>query len=307
MHEFSVPEFHQELKKTFAGAVRAISRLDHTLTGNVQHHALESRFSKGARELVVYLPPDYNSSPDRRYPVLYLQDGQNLFDAATAFAGNEWGLDELAEELIQKGEIAPLIIVGVYNAGPKRMAEYTPARDWRGRGGRAKTYARLIVEEVKPFIDRQYRTLPDAANTGLGGSSLGGLVTVYLGLEFPEIFGKLIVMSPSVWWANRSILRYVRKLRRKSAQNIWLDIGTCEGDNPAACVANAKALRDALIEKGWRSGGDLQFVQDEGAGHDEKAWGYRMRGALQFLFPPQPNEFRSQRDRFSEPMAGTPA
>jgi len=271
----------------------------------VEHHALESRFSKGAREVVVYLPPDYNSSPDRRYPVLYLQDGQNLFDAATAFAGNEWGLDELAEELIQKGEIAPLIIVGIYNAGSKRLAEYTPARDWRGRGGSAKTYARLVVEEVKPFVDREYRTLSDAANTGLGGSSLGGLVTIYLGLQFPAIFGKLIVMSPSVWWANRSILRFVRKLRGKSAQRIWLDIGTCEGDNPVACVENAKALRDALLEKGWQSGCDLQFVEDEGAGHDEKAWGYRMRSALKFLFPPQTDELASQCKRSSEPMTGT--
>jgi predicted alpha/beta superfamily hydrolase len=260
--------------------------LNHTLTGTLRlHHALESRFVGDARDVIVYLPPDYNSDLERRYPVLYLHDGQNLFDAATAFAGNEWGLDELAEELIRNGEIQPLIIVGIYNSGPQRIAEYTHVRDRRGRGGRAKAYARLIVEDLKPFIDSEYRTLADFANTGLGGSSLGGLVTLYLGLHFPHIFGRLIVMSPSVWWANRAILREVRKLRGKSEQKIWLDIGTCEGQNPQACIKNAEDLRDALTSKGWQLGRDLKFVEDEGAGHDEKAWGYRMRDALKFLFP----------------------
>lgn len=244
-----------------------------------------------ARDIIVYLPPQYNSEPERRYPVLYLHDGQNLFDAATAFAGNEWGLDELAERLIGTGEIQPLIIVGIYNAGEKRMSEYTHVRDRRGRGGRARSYAKMIVEELKPFIDTEYRTLPDFCNTGLGGSSLGGLVTLYLGLHYRSIFGKLIIMSPSVWWANRAILRETRRLWAKTDQKIWLDIGTCEGPEAEACVKNAKDLRDALIEKGWRLEDDLRFVEDEGAGHDEKAWGFRMRDALGFLFPadaPQP-------------------
>jgi predicted alpha/beta superfamily hydrolase len=249
------------------------------------HHALKSRFVEGTRDVIVYLPPDYNAASDRRYPVLYLHDGQNLFDAATAFAGNEWGLDELAEELIRKKQIQPLIIVGIYNAGVKRVAEYTHVKDRRGRGGRAKAYAKLIVEDLKPFIDSEYRTLRDVANTGLGGSSLGGLITLYLGLHFPGTFGKLIVMSPSVWWANRAILREIGKLRQKPDQKIWLDIGTREGQNPELCIKNAEDLRDALIAKGWQLERDLRFVEDEGAGHDEKAWGYRMRNALEFLFP----------------------
>jgi predicted alpha/beta superfamily hydrolase len=277
LHEFGGSRFCEELDR---------QPLDHTLTGTVRlHHALKSRFVKDARDVIVYLPPNYNSAADRRYPVLYLHDGQNLFDAATAFAGNEWGLDELAEELIQSGEIQPLIIVGIYNAGAAREAEYTHVRDRRGRGGGAKAYAKLIIEDVKPFIDSEYRTLADVANTGLGGSSLGGLATLYLGLHFPQTFGKLIVMSPSVWWANRAILREIRKLRGKSGQKIWLDIGTREGRNPTACVENVKALRDALIAKGWELGRELRFVEDEGAEHNEKAWGYRMRDALKFLFP----------------------
>ena len=260
--------------------------MDHTLTGTLRlHKAVRSRFVEAARDIIVYLPPDYNSAAERRYPVLYLHDGQNLFDAATAFAGNEWGLDELAEELIQSGQIEPVIIVGIYNAGEKRITEYTHVRDRRGRGGRARAYGKLIREDLKPFIDAEYRTLPDFADTGLGGSSLGGLVTLYLGLHHSRTFGKLIVMSPSIWWANRAILREVRKLPGKSGQKIWLDIGTCEGQNPDSCVKNAEDLRDALVAKGWQPGYDLEFVEDQGAGHNEKAWGARMRHALKFLFP----------------------
>jgi predicted alpha/beta superfamily hydrolase len=259
--------------------------LNHTLTGTLRlHRALRSQFLDDTRDVIVYLPPGYNSAPAQRYPVLYLHDGQNLFDAATAFAGNEWGLDELAEELIRNREIQPLIIVGIYNAGLARICEYTHVRDRRGRGGGAKKYARFIVDELKPFIDSEYRTLADAPSTGLGGSSLGGLVTLYIGLRFPEVFGNLIVMSPSVWWANRAILRDVRKLRKQSGQSIWLDIGTCEGPNPAASVKNARELHNELVAKGWRPKDDLMFIEEEGAGHDEKAWGNRMHAALKFLF-----------------------
>lgn len=261
--------------------------MSHTLTGNIKLHSGEQvSFLRFPRDVIVYLPPDYEVSGDRRYPVLYLHDGQNLFDSATAFAGNEWGLDELTEEMITKAQVQPLIIVGIYNTGVDRMDEYTPVSDRRGRGGRARSYGAMLVEDLKPFIDRKYRTLPDVANTGLGGSSLGGLVTLYLGLQYPRIFGKLIVMSPSVWWANRAILKQVRKLRVKVNPKIWLDTGTCEGQSPEDCVRNTADLCKALVGKGWRLGRDLAYVEDEGAGHNEKAWGLRMRQALGFLFPP---------------------
>jgi predicted alpha/beta superfamily hydrolase len=260
---------------------------NHTLAGNIKlHPELASRFVADSRNVIVYLPANYQAAAQRRYPVLYLHDGQNLFDPATAFLGNHWGLGEVADELISVGQIQPVILVGIYNT-ERRMAEYTPVRDPRGRGGRARAYGKMIVEDLKPFIDGTYRTLPDTANTGLGGSSLGGLATLYLGLKYPEVFGKLIVMSPSVWWSNRAIIKEVRKLHRKVGGKIWLDIGTCEGQNPQDCVQNTIALRDALIEKGWQLGQDLAFIEDQGAGHDEKAWGHRMRDALRFLFPPE--------------------
>ena len=187
--------------------------MHHTLTGNFQHlTGFRSRFLKTPRDIIVYLPPGYDESREARYPVLYMHDGQNLFDAATAFLGNEWGLDETAERLIAAAEMQPLIIVGVYNTGNERVAEYTPIKDKRGRGGRARAYGKLLVKELKPLIDSEFRTLPDTANTALGGSSLGGLVSLYFGLEHPEVFGKLMVMSPSVWWANGAILREVGKL-----------------------------------------------------------------------------------------------
>lgn len=248
-------------------------------------HKVHSRFLRTDRDVIVYLPPGYDDEPERHYPVCYLQDGQNLFDAATAFAGNEWGLDETAEELIRGGQIEPVILVGIYNAGAKRINEYTHVRDNRGRGGRARAYGQMLVRELLPLIDSAYRTLADPHHTALGGSSLGGLVTLYLGFQHQHIFGKLIVMSPSVWWARREILQRVARLETKTGQSIWLDVGTAEGSDPARTCRDAEALRDALLKKGWRLGHDLAYCEDEGAEHNESAWGRRMREALPFLFP----------------------
>ena len=260
--------------------------MEHTLTGNIRFHPqFQSKFLRNRRDLIIYLPPQYDESLEARYPVLYLHDGQNLFDAATAFGNQEWGVDEAAEELIASGAIEPLIIVGIYNAGEKRIQEYTHVRNWKGQGGRARRYGQFVVEELKPFIDSTYRTLSDPANTGLGGSSLGGLVTLYMGLHYPQVFGKLISMSPSVWWARRAILREINKGGGKFNQRIWLDIGTCEGEDPESCVRNVRDLNQALILRGWEPDTDLKFLEDEGAGHDEKAWSFRIREALAFLFP----------------------
>lgn len=239
------------------------------------------------RRAAIYLPPGYHDEA-RRYPVLYLHDGQNLFDPSSAFLGHDWGLGQAADELIENGCIEPLIIVGIYNSGRSRIAEYTPVPGAQRRGGRAEAYGRFIAEELKPFIDNQYRTQPQREHTGLGGSSLGGLVTLHLGLKYPQTFSKLAVMSPSVWWANRAILDEVRALPRKLDAKIWLDIGACEGSKPQSSVDDVIALRDALIQKGWRLGSDLAFLCEPGAEHNEAAWGRRMRHALPFLYPAGP-------------------
>jgi hypothetical protein len=166
----------------------------------VRHSAFPSRVLERPRDVVVYLPPGYDEEPARRYPVLYMHDGQNLFDPETAFVrGQHWRLGEMADMLIAEGRVEPLVIVGVYHTGHGRVHEYTPTKDARIGGGEARLYGRLLVEG-SPFIDARYRTDPARERTGLGGSSLGGLVSMFLGLRHADVFGQLAVMSPSVWW-----------------------------------------------------------------------------------------------------------
>ncbi|MDX6694682.1 MAG: hypothetical protein QOF02_2285 [Blastocatellia bacterium] len=260
---------------------------EHTLSGEIRmHKSFHSKFLNADRDLIVYLPPGYDADKKRRYPVFYMHDGQNLFDGATSFIpGKEWRVDETAQALIASGKIEPLIIVGVYNAGAQRIDEYTPTPDAKVKqGGRADLYGRLLVEELKPFIDSQYRTLRGPKETGLGGSSLGGLVSLYLGLKYPQVFGKLAVVSPSVWWDNRMILRDVRALSRRPRTRIWLDIGTKEGRDTAEATGGTRALRDALVAKGWKENSDLKYFEAEGAEHNETAWAERAGPMLIFLF-----------------------
>lgn len=264
---------------------KACAQTPHTLTGEFRTHAkFRSKFLAPERDILVYLPPGYDNAGGRRYPVLYMHDGQNLFDGATSFIpGMEWRVDETAQSLITSGAIEPVIIVGIYNAGKDRIEEYTPTRDARrSAGGMADVYGRMLVEELKPFIDRQYRTKRAGADTGLGGSSLGGLVTLYLGLKYPAVFGKLAVVSPSVWWDERKIVRDVQSLKSKPRTRIWLDIGTDEG---STAMPDARMLRDALVAKGWRLDGDLKYFEDAGAKHNETAFGGRTEQFLRFLFP----------------------
>jgi predicted alpha/beta superfamily hydrolase len=261
----------------------------HTLTGEFRTHKnFHSRYLRSDRDVLVYLPPGYDADKKKRYPVLYLHDGQNLFDGATSFIkGAEWGVDETAQRLITGGAIEPLIIVGVYNTGRDRVDEYTPTVDAKYKaGGKADLYGRMLVEELKPFIDSEYRTRRDAKQTGLGGSSLGGLVSLYLALKYPQTFGRVAVVSPSVWWDNKMIVREVEALKKRPRLHIWLDMGTKEGGNEAEeQTRNARTLRDALVRKGWKEGSDLKYFEAEGAEHNERAWAARVEPMLRFLFP----------------------
>jgi predicted alpha/beta superfamily hydrolase len=258
---------------------------DHTLTGNFRsHEKFHSKFLEHDRDVLVYLPPGYDEKPNERYPVLYLHDGQNLFDQATAF-GEEWRVDETAQQLITTGKIEPLIIVGIYNTGEHRVDEYTPTPQAdKKAGGKADAYGRMLVEELKPLIESTYRTLTGSPNTAMGGSSLGGLLTLHLGLRYPKTFGKLAVLSPSVWWDGRVILREVEALPKKFAARIWLDAGTREGKE---VLPDARMLRDALLDKGWVIPDDLMYFEARGGEHNERSWAKRVGPMLKFLFPPK--------------------
>jgi enterochelin esterase-like enzyme len=248
----------------------------------VLHPDFKSELLPDCRDIIVYLPLGYDET-DRSYPVLYLHDGQNLFDGSTSYIpGRVWGAHETADELIASGRVEPLIIVGIHNAGVARIDEYTPTSTIRIGGGKADLYGRMLIEEVMPMIDRTFRTMKDPANTGLGGSSLGGLVTLYLGLLRPDVFGKLAVLSPSVWWDHKIILSFVRAASPKPDLKIWLDMGTREGKK---FLKDSDMLHDLLVEQGWIDGEDLLYRRIEGGTHDEAAWGQRVAPLLEFLFP----------------------
>lgn len=249
------------------------------------HPGFRSRILPDRRDLIVYTPPGYEEHPHRHYPVLYLNDGQNLFDPRTSFIpGRTWGVREAADAAIEAGEVEPLVIVGIYNTGDRRLAEYTHEQDWRLGGGEADGYGELLTRELMPWIGAHYRVLPEREHTGLGGSSLGGLVSLYLGLRYPEAFGRLAVLSPSVWWNNKSIVGYLNEAAGNIASKprIWLDVGDHEGRNT---LRDTELLARRLRAKGWREGQTLHFERIHGGTHDETSWAQRVRPMLKFLFP----------------------
>ncbi|HRK31688.1 MAG TPA: alpha/beta hydrolase-fold protein [Tepidisphaeraceae bacterium] len=262
----------------------------HTLTGNIRSlDDFESRILDNRRPVWVYLPPDYDLVPDRRYPVLYMHDGQNVFDDATSFAG-EWRADEIAEALINEGKIKPIIIVAVANAGVARIAEYTPVIDLlRGEGGNGDKYARFLMTELKPFIDKTYRTSPEREFTGVCGSSLGGLISLHIARTYPDVVGLCGAMSPSLWWANMTAVETVRRDAAWTAGcRIWLDMGTAEGNDPDSANEVIRAARDyaeALHTAGRVREKDFKYVEAAGAAHNEAAWSERFRELLIFFFP----------------------
>ncbi len=235
------------------------------------------------RDVLVWLPPVYGTEPERRFPVLYLHDGQNLMDGRTSYVtGCTWCAHTTADRLTRERLIEPLILVGINNTGLRRMAEYTPTKDNRFGGGEGPLYGRLLVDELKPLIDDSFRTKTDAANTGLAGSSLGGLISLALGLDYPRVFGKLGVLSPSVWWNGREILGRVGAARVEDKPRIWLDMGMSEG---LRHLRDCDVLHSRLLSRGWREERDLRYLRVPGGLHDEEAWARRFDRVLQWLFP----------------------
>jgi predicted alpha/beta superfamily hydrolase len=255
-------------------------------TGNLWLHELDSRIFGNTRLLRVWLPPDYDGWGATNYPVLYLNDGQNLFDPATAFAGVHWQVGETATRLIAEQKIRPLIIVGIDNT-KNRANEYIPykSKDPRVLKPGGKYYPDFLRQEVMPLIEERYSVLRGPENTGLGGSSLGGLITLYTQLAAPGVFGRLLVESPSLFVANRKILDACRGFH-KWPERTCVGIGTQEvGDaaKDAQVVADVRELETILRGDGLDER-RLRVCIADGATHSEGAWAARFPAALEFLF-----------------------
>ena len=264
-----------------------------SLTGHFKMHAdVASAHLASTRNVLVYLPPRYDVEPAARYPVLYMHDGQNLFDRATAFGGHEWEMDETAEALIAAGKIQPLIIVGIYNTGA-RMTEYTPVGATPAAGRSGDDYERFVIEELKPFIDRTYRTRPERENTAVAGSSLGGLMSLEMAMRHPETFGKAGVVSPSLFWNNGQMIQEAGEHARRGdlkGERFWIDIGTNEqpippGASASPAVQNARRLVAEFRTAGLTEGVNYTYVEVPGGEHNETWWARRMDRMLMFLFP----------------------
>ena len=249
------------------------------------HPGFVSRFLPDPRDIIVYLPPKYDEASDRSYPVLLMHDGQNLFDGRTSFVpGRTWQVGEHADQAIAAGEIEPLVIVGIYNTGDRRLAEYSPDRNVQMGGGEAEAYGNLITRELLPWIRERYRVREGRESTGMAGSSLGGLVTLFLGLRHAQLFGRLGALSPSVWWNRKSILGFVNEYAPQvwERPRVWLDVGDKEGTRT---VRDIEQLARRLKANGWQPGHSLHFERVQGGTHDEASWATRVRPMLRFLFP----------------------
>jgi predicted alpha/beta superfamily hydrolase len=244
------------------------------------------------RDLLVSLPGGY-ATGERRFPVIYMHDGQNLFDPATSFSGS-WNVDIAMAEVSLDGLDA--IVVGVPNMGRERLAEYSPFEHPRLGGGKGALYLDFLVDTVKPMIDERYLTIPDREHTGIVGSSMGGLISLYAFFHNPETFGFAGVMSPSLWINEKDTFAFVEQAPFTGGR-LYLDVGDLEGPRH---VEQALRLRDLLDEKGYTLGEDLMWVEEEFGAHHESAWARRFREALPFLLPNTVNTAEYEVPRLGE-------
>jgi predicted alpha/beta superfamily hydrolase len=257
--------------------------------GDLRLHEFRSQVFRNTRFLRVWLPPGYEDAEnsERYYPVLYLNDGQNLFEAAVAFGGVEWQVDETADRLIREAVVAPMIVVGLDNAGKDRLREYMPHRSMnpvilRVQGRR---YPDFLMKEVMPFVEQTYRVATSPGNTGLGGSSLGALIALYTVMARPGVFGRLLLESPSLWASNRQVIKDSRAVK-VWPERIYLAAGTAEAGSPERDRTVVDDVRElaAILRRAVLTESRLRLVIKDGAGHSEMAWAERFPDALRFLF-----------------------
>ena len=257
--------------------------------GELRIHTLSSHCFGNTRQLRVWLPPGYTSAENqgRRYPVFYLNDGQNLFDPATAFAGVDWHVGESLLRLIGESAVPPMIVVGIDNATVERIREFLPYKALYPPVSKplGKRYPDFLIHEIMPFIQRTYRVAKGARNTGLGGSSLGALIALYTVISRPGVFGKLLLESPSLFVSNRQLLKDSRTVV-SWPQRIFLGVGTQESrqrDRDQRIVDDVRSLAHTLHLAGLRER-RLRLEIQEGASHCEAAWAERFPRAATFLF-----------------------
>ncbi|MGA9565911.1 MAG: alpha/beta hydrolase-fold protein [Candidatus Korobacteraceae bacterium] len=266
---------------------------EHTVLGEMEIITINSKVFKNIRNLRVWLPANYFAPVNRNkhYPVLYMQDGQNLFDEATAF-NHEWRFDETVEFLTGSMRIGPMIVVGIDNTG-RWANEYLPYPDadnkelgkYETQDVQGKHYGDFVISEVMPLIQKKYRVMLGPQNTGLGGSSYGGAVTLYTVLAHPSVFGKALIESPSLLIGDGQLLKDAEKATQ-FPQRMYLAIGTAEDADEKAAAKDVDAVNN--LEKILRDKGlgpaRLKVVIEEGAKHDEIAWSKRLQSALLFLY-----------------------
>ncbi|MGI4762775.1 MAG: alpha/beta hydrolase [Janthinobacterium lividum] len=255
----------------------------HTLAANVQVLADSFRLPQlggRARRVWLYLPPGYVASPHRHYPVLYLQDGQNVFDEATAYSG-EWGVDETLNKLATGAKNqAGCIVVAIDNGGARRLNEYSPwANAEYKQGGEGDQYTDFLAHTLKPYIDAHYRTQPEASHTAIAGSSMGGLIAFYAGLKYPRIFGRVGVFSPAIWFAKDSLLAYERRRPLPRTSRFYFVAGPAESET---MVPLMRTVRDGLLARGLAPS-HIAFKTPTDGQHAEWFWRREFEPAYRWL------------------------
>ena len=229
-----------------------------------------------SRKLRIYLPASYDENQAKRYPVLYMHDAQNLFDAKTAAFGVEWGIDETINRLVATGVIDEVIVVGIDNT-PERIPEYTPCCDPKYGGGKLDAYQAFVIDTVKPYVDKNLRTLAGKEHTAIMGSSLGGVASVTIAQRKPEVFSKAGGVSSSFWWNKQAM---IKQLPKRVPVKFYIDAGTSDDG-----LDETRLMRDALEKQGYRQDVDLFFYADAGGGHNEASWARRVAKPLTWFFP----------------------
>jgi predicted alpha/beta superfamily hydrolase len=247
---------------------------EQSIRGTVKYHLqLSGEGLTHKRDIIVWLPPSYEKNTKKHYPVLYMNDGQNIFDPTTAFTGYDWRVDEVADSLIALKRIEEIIIVGIYNS-PDRLPEYSDS-------DLGKAYMNFVINDVKSLVDSTYRTKPSKEHTGIIGSSLGGLSSLLLAWKRPDIFGMAGCISPSFWYDDEKTLKEIREYSgHKKNIKIYLDCGGREKE----LISGYKRMVEILRTKGYKKGKDLDYTLDSKGTHSEHYWSKRVWRPLVFMY-----------------------